>query len=262
MARTFQEWAAAKNKDIFGFEKNQKSKKIDDTEDMPIDPIDKDLLIDELLRMPPLGIKEGMFTLKNHIVWGRNSVNPISLDISPLGSYKLIIRQKTVDLLGNDIWLCKHVEPLIENDNNSNEIALAHRLYDKLELIDKEKDSAANRCDLEKLALKLAFRIKKEHPKIMFFDRIKKMNENHFLITMNYRGHGVAAPGQTRCEQYHINVVFDKDAGLVRIFSCEVTSPMRQHLWELNPSEFDEYFAPTQSCKQIEDAFINALSTY
>ena len=55
---------------------------------------------------------------------------------------------------------------------------------------------------------------------------------------------------------------YDEKTGLIRCMGYEVTSPMKGHKWEPQPSDWDEYFSPKQSSDEICKAIANALSIF
>lgn len=82
------------------------------------------------------------------------------------------------------------------------------------------------------------------------------------MIFMTLRGAGVEAPTASRVEQFNINLQFDEQKGLIRCWGYDIASPTKQHKWLPQPSEWDEYFAPTQSLQEIENVIINSLLVY
>jgi hypothetical protein len=186
------------------------------------------------------------------------------LDLSPLGSYKAIIRRRTTDLLGGSAWICKEVVPFIENEHNKNEVKLSHELFDKLKKIDEEMlETPSNRYqEMERLSAYLNMRARREAPEIFIYENMMKKNDHHYLINFSYRGQGVEAPGSRRIEQFTIDLNYNPKTGLIRSWGYEISSPTNQHKWEVCPSEWDEHFAPSQSKEEICNAIMSAFSTY
>jgi len=260
--RTFNQWLIQERKDIFGFEKH-KNIPPKNTHEGPIKHLDEELFFKELLR--PVGEKQPTWNFFNKITWGEiNLGEALSLDMSPLGSFKLIIRKITKDLEGHETWICKDVMPLPDGRYENEEASLASDVFKRLDKFNEsQNESPKEEYDLEHLTLKLANKIKSDKPcQQMIFDKVKKLNENHYIVAMNFTGGGVEAPGSAREEQFHIHMFFDKNRGLIRSYGCGIESLTKVHQWRPTPSEWDEHFAPTQSKEEICEAIVNALSTY
>ncbi|RDJ35376.1 MAG: hypothetical protein DWQ19_11210 [Crenarchaeota archaeon] len=254
----------SEGKDIFGFERHRQEEEIDRQKRLSsLKQLNSELLIKELWR--PVGLKRPSSNFSDEITWGQvNLGEAIRLDISPFGSLKIITRRIVNDLEGNKTWICKDAIPLPDGHYDGEETVLAMEVFDKVNEINKSPiDSPKKDYNLEHLALKLAGKIKVERPvKIMIFDRIKKLNENHYIVAMNFSGHGLEAPTQRRMEQFHIHLFFDPSRGLVRSYGTGIESPTKVHKWEAQVSEFDEHFAPTQSTEEIITNLLNILRTY
>lgn len=259
--KKFRDWLMQEHRDIFGFEKEvEKEKAIQN--DKPFKHFDSDLLIKELLQTT-IGIKEPRQTYSDTIIWGGTDVESMHLDISPLGSFKVVIRKIMKNLQGENVWICKKVLPLPDDEVRENAGRAYDLIVEGLKEIDNKIDSPAPKYDLEKLTIKLAEDIKAERPcKIMFLDRVIRNSDNNFLITMDVAAGGVEGPSSTRIEQFHIQMHFDKTTGLIRSIGSEVISPTRQRLWYPAPAEWDENFAPTQPIKEITRIIMNTYSTY
>jgi hypothetical protein len=96
----------------------------------------------------------------------------------------------------------------------------------------------------------------------MFAPKIKEMSDDYYKIYFGFKGHGVEAPSALRAEQFDIDIVFDKKKGLIRCWGYNIDSPTSQHKWAPQPSEWDEWFAPSQSIDEIVEAIINNLMVY
>lgn len=258
----FTEWASERKKDIFGFDR-KKPKITKDESDLPIDPINSEIIMKELVDLP-LGMKQGVWDWHDQIMWGNEDIpGSVVLEISPLGSYKAITRKMIINLEGEKSWICKSVFNFNEHGIDKEEKSLSMMIYDELTKADLDEESASNNFnDFERKVIKIAGRLKKEHPIIMLFDKVKKMNERYYICTFNYRGQGVEAPNSMRVEQFHVNLFFDNKKGLIRCWGNEVSSPTSQHKFQPQPSEWDEYFAPTQKIDEVCDCIRDIFLTY
>lgn len=268
---SFRRWAILKEWADFGFEKklsdfkaNQLGGTIPHEGSRPIDPIDSEIITDELNRLPPLGYFSCRSKMSNLLEWGYD-VGALQVFISPLGSYKTIIRRKTRDLQGEETWVCKDVVNFKENEHNDNEIPLAHKIYNHLHELHKEElDSPKPEYkDFDKLAHAIFSEVRRNYPAYCMFPvGMKKIDEGYYKIIYEFRGHGVEAPGGNRAEQFNIDVFWDKNKGLVKCWGYNIDSKVRQHTWAVQPSEFEEWFAPTQDIKKTVWIIKTILMTY
>lgn len=259
--KTFNEWLGIK-KDIFGWDKQRTDSKKVETDEMPLKRFNSRFLLKELLRHP-VGSRNATWNWGDTITWGDiNESQALHVEISPLGSFKVIIRKMIPSLIGENIWICKHVHPL-PDEYTKNEQQVINDVIEGIDLVGASEDSAKEDFDIEKLTIRLAESIKSKKPvKIMIFDKIKQKNKDHYIITMNLTGSGIEAPTRARVEQFHIHMFFDRKAGLIRSIGNDIQSPVRSHRWIAQPAEWDENFAPTQKYEEIVAAIVNALSTY
>ena len=239
----------------------QKEKEEDDI--FPINPINSELVMRNLIELP-LGVKKAKWDWHDILMWGDGDTpGSVILEISPLGSYKAITRKMITDLEGNNSWICKNVFDFNEKGINKNEADLASKIYENLTKADLDLDSA-NRDfnNFEKYVLKIAGRMKLDHPTIMFFEKLKKINTDYYICTFNYRGQGVEAPGSMKTIQFHINLLYDKSKGLIRCWGNEISTPIKGSKWQPQPSEWDELFAPSQKVEEISKAINDMFMTY
>jgi len=268
---SFKRWQTLKEWADFGFEKKLADMKSDSLGGTvpaeganPIDPVDSEMIMNELIRLPALGYFSPRAKMSNILEWGYD-VGALQVYISPLGSYKTIIRRKTRDLQGEATWICKDVVDFSENEHNKNEIPLAHEIYDCLIEINKnEYDSPKMEYpEFDTLAYKLFNEVKRHYPAYCMFPiGMKKMDEGYFKIIYEFRGHGVEAPTASRAEQFNIDLFWDKNKGLMKCWGYNIDSKMRQHTWTIQPSDFEEWFAPTQDIKKIVECIKIILMTY
>lgn len=263
--KSFRSWLLKEGRDIFGFETDLGFVRKKPEEDKPIDPISSTEIIDELMRLPPLENGKSPVKLFEDVVqWGKYN-GAIKLDISPLGSYKGIFRRLIKDLQGEHTWVCKRVFSLVETEHDSNEINIAHKLYDIAKDIDKSgtEVAAPDFPEFEKVALKIHESNRRKFPAYCMFPMgMRKMSENYYKSYFEYRGHGVETPGHGRAEQFDIDIYWDKNRGLMRCWGYDIDSDMRQHTWQVAPSEWDEFFAPGQPVDEICKAINTAFMTY
>lgn len=220
-------------------------------------------MLSELVRLPKIGPNSPRMKFDS-IEWGEGP-GALQIDISPLGSYKIITRRHIKDLQGETAWICKAVFPLVETEHNVNEIKIAHTIYEQVKkLSGKMVDGPNKMCeDFERLAWKMWAAVRKNHPSYCMFPvSLRKQNENLYKIIFEFRGHGVEAPTRGRVEQFDIDLYWDQKRGLIRCFGYDIISSVGQHDWKVQPSEWDELFSPSQPHEEIIEAVVAAFLTY
>lgn len=257
------------DRDIFGFE-GRKSKRTvvgGSSGDKPISHIHCDVVIEFLMSKP----LEGLFPISefsNQIRWGGQH-GAIKMVVSPLGSYKSIIRRLQPDLEGNEVWACKRIIPykeILDVDIVMDE-KVGWLLYEQMEQVRKEEIQAPSRDyqGLRSLTHKAARHFQKNGimPEVFVYRGIKEVKpQRNYLIVYEMRGHGVEAPGSARVEQFVIDMSYNPNTGMIRSFGHDVQSPTKGHVWRPQPSEWDEYFSSSQPDSEIVDCVAGAFSTY
>lgn len=264
--KTFKNWLLSEAGDIFGVGV-KKEARASDEDDLPIKPIDSGIILEAMMDRK-LGDMEAFTDFHDQIQWGSNT-GAIRMVISPLGSFKSIIRRLQEDLNGEKIWVCKRILPYREIFHTPREIdeGMADEIFNRVEECWRgEIEPPSNDYSgLERLSVKVAERCRSidVKPEIMVFRGVKriKMGE-HYNIHFECSGHGVEAPGSMRLEQFSIDMTYDRSSGMIRSYGYGIQSPTRQHLWQPQPSEWDEMFSPSQDEKEIISAISAAFSTY
>lgn len=261
---TFRQWL--ESRDIFGFEGKREERPREVDED-PIVPMNAEVIIETMLGTDIEG-RKAFSDYPDQIQWGREP-GAMQMVISPLGSFKSIVRKLQTNLKGENVWVCKKIIPYkdIMHSNVRFDEAFAMDLFEQIEKISKGGMEAPvyDYNGLESLVLKIANRCVRKDvmPEIFVFRGVRaiKKNEN-YVIFFEPRGQGVEAPGSARVEQFMIDMSYDGKTGMVRSFGHDVQSPTRGHVWYPQPSEWDEYFSPAQSPTEISEAIAAALGTY
>jgi hypothetical protein len=268
MKISFKNWLLIESKDIFGFEK-PKNNQVDTykKEENPIIPISIELMMDQLLKFN-LNEQKPFSKFINHVQWGKHN-GATQMVVSPLGSFKSIIRRLQTDLEGNDVWICKNILPYkdVMEANLRIDDNLAYLLFEKIEQAnEKQLESAiGDYVNLENITLKLMQQCQKPEylPKLFIFKGAKEIKANeHYIIYFEIKGHGVEAPGANRVEMFAINMSYNPKSGIIRSTGNEIQSPIKGHKWIPVPSEWDEYFSPAQPNEEIINSICGALRTY
>ena len=265
--KTFQEWFLLEKRDIFGFDSlnSEEDSAQKSSKSPPLHRIKLEEVIGELLTSP-LGSKTPYSKFNNCVQWGIGS-GSIYMEVSPMGSFKGIIRRLTNDAQGSPVWVCKKVLPFYDylNADISFDDELAKDVFEQIKITDQTETDSPKKDfeDLESLTIKITEGCQHNMPKIFIYKGIKQIKEQtHYIIFFEIRGHGVEAPDSTRVEQHHIHVSYDKNKGLIKVINNDIQSPTRGHKWIPAPSEFEEYFCPTQPFQEIAECVAAALSTY
>jgi hypothetical protein len=265
--KTFKKWLVLKEgRDIFGFEKERPvTKKVVD--ERPIVPIDPDVLMDTMLETNLDG-RKAFSDFHDQVQWGREP-GAIQMVISPLGSFKSIVRKLHTNLKGESVWVCKKIIPYADilHANKKIDESLAADIFEQIEKVSKGDLEAPlnNYCKLDSLTIKVANYCRRKDiiPELFIFKGIRQVKKNeNYLIYFEPRGQGVEAPGSARVEQFIINMSYNPETGMIKSFGHDVQSPIKGHVWYAQPSEWEEYFSPSQSPNEITEAIGAALSTY
>lgn len=254
----FREWAN------FGFDKDLGFKKKNQNTERPINPISGDEIVAELTRMPELRGKKVRRIFETTLLWGEH-IGAIKVDLSPLGSYKALIKRQINDLEGNPVWICKGVIPFQETGCDFNEVHLAHKIYEYTEKIDNSSTEVASPDfpNFERLAFRMHDVNCRKYPDYCMFPvGFRKVFDNLYKTIYEFKGQGVEGPSSSRAEQFNIDTYWDKKKGLVRNWGYNIDSSTRQHTWSVQPSEWDEWFAPSQGIEEICKAVNNSFMTY
>jgi len=271
MYKNFQQWIKRRDHPCvkewadFGFSKQKDDcKKYTDDDQTPLNPFDVQEMFDEMLRMPSINSHKAKKRWADTLEWGQD-IGALLLDISPLGSFKITIRRKITDLQGEMRWICKKIISLNERNYNTDEGPRAVEVYEAVKDIGKQMiDSPKSDYeDFHTLVRHLFSQSRLHFPSYcMFSPKIKQINENYYKIYFDMKGHGVESPSATRVEQFNIDILMDKEKGLIRCWGYDVKSPTKGHKWEIVPSEWDEWYAPSQPIEEIVDIVINTLLFY
>lgn len=261
MLKRFTDWMRLKGINEmanYGFENSSNLGPVGGTRDVkgedPYHPLNTEEIIDELVRQKPLGIYKPR-SQPDIVEWGEH-VGAMRVEFSPLGSYKAFVRRKIKDLKGENTWICKHIWPLQnESKHMDKEVPVAHEMYEHLEklsmtLIDSPKKDFP---EFDRLANKLISAVRMNYPSYCMFPAgMKKVNEDYYKVYFEFRGHGQQSPkDHGRVEQFDIDLFWDRKKGLIRCWGYNIESAKSQHSWIIQPSEFDEWFAPSQEPEEI-----------
>jgi hypothetical protein len=229
--------------------------------------IKPNIIVSELMQMPPLGPLEATNPIDDEVQWG-NEVGAIKVIITPLGSMKASTKRMTKDLQGNKTWILESVYPISDYKDENKEVEIANKVFDEIARITKSPTNGPDGDyeDIERLAQKLWHTTKKQHPSyIMFPTQLRKQRDNYYKLVYEFRGQGVGSPygGKTgRAEQFDIDLVYYPEKGMIRCFGYDIESSSRERNFYVQPSEWDEYFSPKQDDKLIVENIVKLFLQY
>lgn len=266
MTKSFRNWLVSEGKDLFGFEDRKAAPpKVDD--DGPIVPVSADIIMEYMHSMTING-QECFSDYHDQVQWGRNP-GAIQMVISPLGSFKSIIRKLHTDLKGENVWICKEIIPYRDILRASRRLdeTIAEDVFRKIEKHWEGELTVPSReyDGLERLTVRVAEASRRKDilPEIFVYRGVRMVEKDrHYIIHFELSGQGVEAPGSSRVEQFSIEMCHDRESGMIRSFGHDVQSPTKGHRWYPQPSEWDEMFSPSQEPDEIVSAICAALSTY
>lgn len=266
--KTFRQWLINEKADIFGFDKSKEPKGSDDKSyDGPIIPIKPEVLIETMMKETIRG-QEPFSEYADQIQWGRNP-GAMKMVISPLGSFKSIIRKLQLDLEGKETWVCRSIIPYkdLMHANKKFDENFAMDLFEKIEQIGEQEMEVpkSEYKELRNLTISLAYHCRKKNilPEIFIFSGVKEMKKDeNYLIEFELRGQGVEAPGSARVERFVIDMSYNPKTGLIKSFGHDIQSPIKGRKWYPQPSEWEEMFSSGQNPKEIVEAIGAAFSTY
>lgn len=200
---------------------------------------------------------------EEEIDWIEQGNNIFQVNVNPFGSLRITCRKEITDLNGEKIKVCKYVYSV--NDNKTNrEQQLAELIYNKVKKIsEKNIDYTVDKYNIEELAYELYNTLTESYPDyIMFPTKLRKMNENYYKIVFEFKGQGVGVPGSQIGLQFNIDIAFDKEKGLIKCWGYDIDSPSGKRQFNIQPSEWYEYFSPKEKIKNIIKMIETTFLTY
>jgi hypothetical protein len=247
--------------DIFGFDQGIEPKTSDDDEGEPVHQFNFEELMDYLCDMKLPG-KNPKIKLVNEIHWGDGGSGTMRVFIAP--RMFVYLDRMGMDLEGNRTWLRKKSYQLNRAGYGGYERSVAESIFEEVKKIDRQplERPTSDYKELDKLVLAMANKFRGKARDIFIFENITKKSDNHYIIKMGVRGHGIGAPNQQRVEANLTEIAYDAKAGKIRVINTNVESPLQGHVWALQPSDEDFYAFPSQSKDEIVEAMATFLKWY
>jgi hypothetical protein len=267
----FNEWVGKSPDVVFGFDKGiiQKNQLLYAEE--PIEPLQIETTLDEIINLGKIGIKEPIKDFGSMVTYGDpKQVGSIQIKFSPLGSCRATIMRRISDLEGELTWITRYSIPVINDyehitqEDIAAEKMLAIRAHELADYLDKTSlESPKSKFEkLQDLVVLIAANMKLRHPKVMNYQGTMRQNDNTYIIYFNYNGFGIEAPSQRKVNQFNVYVEFIPHRGLVRCWGAEYSAPHLLYNYDAQPPEWDEYFSPDQNKNEIVTVLENIFKTY
>lgn len=265
----FQSWFNKTPEEMYGYGNKQDQTNKDPYENNPIEYLKSEELLNNMQRFGSIGSKEPYRANSSVLEFGEG-LGKFLISVSPLGSYKIILRRYIKTLKGSPAPICKRVYPLVNDYKHlsgiNDETKLAEYIYDNIKSIDdKNLDYCKNEFSKEeflKLVIKLAEKVRQNHPIVMVFDEVVRIDDYNYIVSMIYKAGGVELPMGRRGLQFQIHMQYIPSLGLIRSWGNEVSTTKKITTWDIQPSEWDEVFSTSQDPKEIIENIIRILSTY
>ena len=73
---------------------------------------------------------------------------------------------------------------------------------------------------------------------------------------------GVQRQGQKRLDQLQVEVKYIPENGYIKVAINELGSRIRSYKWQIDPSQYCEYYMPTQPQEEIIGTLVSLLNSY
>lgn len=262
---SFNHWLSLKEWANFGFDqlgaiKNRKG--LVPEGDLPLQPLKLEYITDRLKNFA-VGFTEADVSFINEITWGQEP-GAVKLIFSPLGGLRATIKRKCHDLCGESRWICKKIIE-IRHIYDEHPDKLVHNITNVIkELSGQQLDSPSREYKgLERLALKLSINLRQIRKDLFVYEGLKKVKPNeHYIIHFGLHGYGVQAPGQRRVNEFLFDMNYDETTGLIKIIGQEVGNSIAGYDWELEPSQWIEYYMPSQNEQEIIESQMRLFHSF
>ena len=253
----------------YGFEvkkpeknKEDKNTQPDDDDAKPWKSFKIESFFDELKYLVHSDGKKSLKIWEEELSWRENG-SIVEVNVNPFGSLRITTRKYIKDLNGNDAKVCKNVIDIDDYQTNR-ERGTARFLYEKIKKFGQiNNEYPSKEYDLKRLAHDLFNVVRLKYPEyIMFPVGMKEMDKDYYKIIFEFKGGGQGVPGSSIGLQFNIDLTFDKDKGLVRCWGYDIDSPIKKRKFNLQPSEWDEYFSPHEKNTKIVGMIATTFMTY
>jgi hypothetical protein len=237
-------------------------------QDLPIEGFNVQRMMEHLGKLE-LGAKKPKNRFFNECQWGEHD-GAIRAIITPKLNIK--IQKLHHDLEGNQIWVMKKYF-FIDNYNYAGkEDVVALEVFDQIKNINEEQlESPSPKVRLEELVQALSNKMNTlESNSLLPTHTVKRIAENEWNLFYYLRGGGASGfsgSGNTKnIMEVVVNLSQKRNSGTIKAMVTVVTNLSSGSrgggTWVLMPSDFEEFFMPTQGKKEIVESIMTALKTY
>ncbi len=237
-------------------------------QDLPIERLNVQRVIEQLAKND-LGIKRSNSKFFNECQWGSNS-GAIRVVITPKVNVK--IQKLHEDLEGNRVWIMKKYFFIDDANFAGKEDVVALEIFDQVRNInDEQLEAPSRKINLGDLVESLSARMNAlESTTLLPGHTVKRTSDNEFNLFYYLRGGGrtgySGASNTKNIMEVVVNLSTQKTTGLIKAMVTVVSNigsgSKGGGTWVLMPSDFEEFFMPTQGKKEIIESIITALKTY
>ena len=257
---SFKEFIINEDYADFGFDPQERRSPVPpaDTvndDDLPTVQVNIEYLCN-LLAAKPVGLREGKQKYFSVIEWGDG---PGSIRVRIGTRCETIIERLQYDLEGNPIWATKRTFCVNRRKFHDKEAVIAKEIHEELKEINELPLESPSReyKELPDLIRAMASGTARSVNDPLFYEGVKKINDNNYIIYFGAKGQGVGEVGQRRIEEVLIDVSFNPKTGVIKLINGEVESPLKQRTWEMMPSDYILHYMPSQS----RDEIVNTIAT-
>jgi len=198
------------------------------------------------------------------VQWG-NAPGAVRVDFGPFGGLRAVIRKRVHDLYGENVWICKKVVEVKDKYLKNPDSLIAELTEFIIETDHGGLDAPSNTYEgLERLTLKLAGHLRRNTiQQILIYEGIRKVVENKdYIIHWGATGMGRQRQDQKRLDQFTVQLKYEQDLGYIKIAGNELGDVIGKHRWKYDPSQFLEFFMPSQKEDEVLDSILAHLNSY
>lgn len=254
-------------RDLFGFDDELNAAmvaKLRRPDEKPIQHFNVNRMMNRLAENK-VGTHPAFQRFTNECQWGTRAG---SIRVRLGMQYTVYVERLVFDLEGDPKWITKKVFKININEYNGYDDAVADAIYDEVLKVygDALDGPSRDYGTLEDLVDIVVDKAKTHGGEIFVFERVKKVNDDNYILVFGARGAGVGALQKTRSEgrinQYIIDISFDRRAGMIHVVETTVQSGDEGTSWQLQPAFFEAYYTPTQDNHEVVETIITSMKYF
>ena len=265
----FKHWLNESYQDLFGFDNAMDAEKLialKKPDDKPIMHFQINQMMEDLASRH-LGHKFGFQRFVNQAQWGETNG---AIRVVVGSQHTIHIERLTSNMQGDPTWITKRVFRINLTEYSRNYQPVAEAIYDQVEDIFNEGLEGPSRKfstdALADLVDDIVDKVKERGHDVFVYDKVKKVNENNYIVQFNARGGGVGALFKTRNEarinQFMIDISYNENYGMLHAMLSTVQSGDEGTSWELTPSIFEGWYSPNQRPHEIMETILTTMKYF